>query len=112
MQERFNAKIVKNDGRFKVDWNQSFSPHDYMLSEVISAVVKEMRRGNEEEAAFWAYQMMISGNESEEFLWERYKIFTMEDIGLANTQALSFVNNTEKKENLIDSLSAFVLLRI
>src|SRR3989344_295296 len=90
MEEKLEAKIVMHNGQ-RVNWNKSFSSYGYRLSEVISAVVKEMRRGKEEESVFWAYQMMISGKKAEEFLWQRFRIFTIEDIGLANPQSLIYV---------------------
>ncbi len=94
--EKFDSKIIMHKNGRRVDWNNSFSPYDYKLSEVISAMGKEIRRGNEELSVFWAYQMMISGSESEEFLWERFKVISIEDIGLANPNALVVVSNAKE----------------
>tara|TARA_Y100000310_G_scaffold163491_1_gene163288 strand:+ start:2233 stop:2868 length:636 start_codon:yes stop_codon:yes gene_type:complete len=95
-EENFDAKIKMQKTGRRVNWNKSFSPYDYRLSEVISAVGKEIRRGEEELSAFWAYQMMISGAEAEEFLWERFRIITIEDIGLANPNALLIVGEAKR----------------
>lgn len=96
MQENYNAKLVMSKNGRRIAWNQSYSPYGYRLSEVISAMGKEIRRAKEEEAAFWAYQMMISGSEAEDFLWERLKVIAIEDIGLAEPTAINTVSNSEK----------------
>lgn len=91
MNNEFNAKIIMGNTGRRVAWDGSYSPDGYRLSEVISAMGKEIRRGNDELAAFWAYQMMISGAEAEDFLWERLRIIALEDVGLANPNALLVV---------------------
>lgn len=92
-EEIFSAKItMKKEG---IAWNQSFSPYDYKLSEVRSALFKEIRRGKEEMASFWAYQLMISGDEVEKFFWEELKIISIEDCGLANKKALIVISHAK-----------------
>ena len=53
----------------------------YYLDEVISAVQKEIRRGNEYQAVYWALELESFNNKA---LWNRLKIIATEDIGLAN----------------------------
>lgn len=89
-EESFNAKIVMKEKG--IAWNQSFSPYGYKLSEVRSALFKEIRRGKEELASFWAYQLMISGEEAERVFWEELRIISVEDCGLANEKALLVVS--------------------
>jgi len=60
----------------------------YELSEVISALQKEIRLGNEEEAMFWALEMVPK---YEAYLWRRLIIITNEDIGIANPQLLQII---------------------
>ena len=57
----------------------------YVADEVISALQKEIRRGRTEDAAYWAYEMIISG--LEEKLWSRLATIAVEDVGLADPQA-------------------------
>ena len=57
----------------------------YQADEVISALQKEIRRGRIEDAAYWAYEMIIS--ELEEKLWSRLATIAVEDVGLADPQA-------------------------
>ena len=53
----------------------------YLLGEVISALQKEIRRGNEEEAMYWALELCP---DYEKYLWRRLLIIAHEDIGIAN----------------------------
>ena len=57
----------------------------YVADEVISALQKEIRRGRTEDAAYWAYEMIISA--LEEKLWNRLATIAVEDIGLAEPRA-------------------------
>jgi replication-associated recombination protein RarA len=66
----------------------------YELDELLSALQKDIRRGNEYQAAYW-------GVELEDFnpkaLWNRLKIIASEDIGLANSNATVLIDVLEKK---------------
>jgi replication-associated recombination protein RarA len=56
--------------------------HGYAVDEVASAVQKCIRRGLEEDALYWAYEMMHSPNKSHQtLLWNRLKVIATEDIG-------------------------------
>ena len=61
----------------------------YVADEVISALQKEIRRGQVEEAAYWAYEMILSELESK--LWSRLATIAAEDVGLADPQAVVVV---------------------
>ena len=61
------------------------TPNGYVADEVISALQKEIRRGRTEDAAYWAYEMIVSG--LEEKLWSRLATIAVEDVGLADPQA-------------------------
>lgn len=51
---------------------------------VISALQKEIRRGNEENAVLIAYEMFSTSLPLEDFLWTRLHVISVEDIGFAN----------------------------
>jgi replication-associated recombination protein RarA len=61
----------------------------YDLGEVISALQKEIRRGNEKEAMHWALEMIPH---FEFYLWRRLIVIANEDIGIANLEALLMVS--------------------
>ena len=54
---------------------------------VISALQKEIRRGHEENAATLAYEMMITSEDMEDYLWFRLRTISVEDVGFANPMA-------------------------
>lgn len=61
----------------------------YLLGEVTSALQKSIRRGLEEEAMYWALEMLESGYR--DYLWRRLIIITSEDIGIADPFAAILV---------------------
>jgi replication-associated recombination protein RarA len=66
---------------------------DYPLGVVISALRKEIRRGNEEMAMYWCYELIPT---FEKYLWRRLVVIVNEDIGIANTELLMLVPIQEK----------------
>jgi len=80
MQKRFdnNGKTVNKK-----------TEHGYDFYEVLSALQKEIRRGNEYEAVFWAVELESFNIKT---LWNRLRIIASEDIGLANPCAVIVVN--------------------
>lgn len=60
----------------------------YLMMEVVSALQKDIRRGNEEQAMFWAHELIPS---FEGYLWRRLIVIVNEDIGLANLPLLVLV---------------------
>ena len=63
----------------------------YPLDEVVSSLTKEIRRGNEDRALYWALEMCNSGYSR--YFWTRLSVLVPEEIGLADTNALVVVNN-------------------
>ena len=55
--------------------------HGFSADHVISALQKEIRRGNTENAALLAYEMIITSAAMEDYLWYRLKVISVEDIG-------------------------------
>jgi replication-associated recombination protein RarA len=68
-------------------WTLVRTLHDFPADEVISALQKEVRRGNTENAALLAYEMLITSPEMEEYLWGRLQVISVEDIGLGEANA-------------------------
>lgn len=58
----------------------------YSLFEVSSALQKDIRRANERNALFWAYELERSNFGG--YLWKRLLIIAMEDIGPADHDAI------------------------
>lgn len=64
----------------------------YKLDEVVSALQKEIRRGNELMAQYWALEMNESG--FWRYCFRRMQVIAGEDIGLANPEAMILVSST------------------
>jgi replication-associated recombination protein RarA len=73
-------------------WQKVRTFHDLPADEVISALQKEIRRGNTENAARLAYEMILTSPELEEKLWIRLIVISVEDVGLGNPQAPVLIN--------------------
>ena len=61
--------------------------HGFQADHVISALQKEIRRGNRENAALLAYEMIITSPALEDYLWQRLKVISVEDIGFGEPLA-------------------------
>lgn len=68
-------------------WQARRTHHDLPADEVISALQKQIRRGQTEQAAMLAYELLLTSPEAEEFLWLRLQVISVEDIGLAQPNA-------------------------
>lgn len=65
----------------------------YPIDEVVSALQKDIRRGNYENACHWARELVISGNSWK--LWRRLQVISLEDIGMANPTALHVIRTLQ-----------------
>lgn len=65
----------------------------FQADHVISALQKEIRRGNTENAALLAYEMIISSAALEDYLWHRLKVISVEDIGFGEPLAPVLIQN-------------------
>jgi|26BtaG_2_1085354.scaffolds.fasta_scaffold17476_3 replication-associated recombination protein RarA len=81
-------------GSEKRKFNMTTASHGHPLDEVVSALQKEIRRGKEREALYWAVEMLPN---YEAYLWRRLKIIANEDIGVANPIAIILVEILEKQ---------------
>jgi replication-associated recombination protein RarA len=66
------------------DNSQKQIKRGYDFYELLSALQKDIRRGNEYEAVFWAVQL---DGISSKALWNRLRIIASEDVGVANSLA-------------------------
>ena len=57
------------------------TPGGYPISECISALQKEIRRGEIEGACYWAWEIVHTDKGGETWLWRRLAIISMEDVG-------------------------------
>ena len=66
--------------------------HGYNDDEVKSALQKDIRRGLEDKALYWAFELAYEGKSSFGWLRNRLKIIAYEDIGLANPDLVKYVS--------------------
>jgi replication-associated recombination protein RarA len=71
----------------KDPWASVRTRNDLPADEVISALQKEIRRGNVENAALLAYEMVTTSPELEGYLWRRLLVISVEDIGFGDPLA-------------------------
>lgn len=74
-------------------WSKITTRNGYAGDEVISALQKSIRRGLEEQACMFAYELYVSSPQLEEKLWRRLLTISVEDIGMGNPMAAIVVNN-------------------
>jgi len=70
------------------------TPRGYDIYELLSALQKDIRRGNEYQALFWAVE--LEGFNSK-MLWYRLQVIASEDIGVANPFAPLLIDVLERK---------------
>jgi len=61
--------------------------HGFAADHIISALQKEIRRGNTENAALLAYEMILTSPALEDYMWHRLKVISVEDIGFGDLMA-------------------------
>ena len=83
-------------------WSKITTRNGYAGDEVISALQKSIRRGLEEQACMFAYEMYISSPQLEEKLWRRLLTISVEDIGMGNPMAAIMVNNLYQMSKQFD----------
>ncbi len=77
-------------------WSHSRTRHDLPADEVISALQKEIRRGNQENAAMLAYEMIVTSPELERKLWDRLAVISVEDVGMGEPHAPMLIHALEE----------------
>jgi replication-associated recombination protein RarA len=66
----------------------------YVLTEVLSALQKCIRRGSERQAMYWAIEMESA---YAKHLWNRLEVIVHEDIGLANPLSIPFIRTCKEQ---------------
>ena len=61
--------------------------HGFAADQVISALQKEIRRGQTENAVLLAYEMARTSPALEDYLWQRLLVISVEDIGFGEPLA-------------------------
>jgi len=83
-------------------WVHVRTYHDLPADEVISALQKEIRRGNTDNAAVIAYEMYLTSPELEAKLWKRLLVISVEDIGMGMPQAPQLIYTLYKLHQEFD----------
>ena len=83
-------------------WSKITTRNGYAGDEVISALQKSIRRGLEEQACMFAYELYVSSPQLEEKLWRRLLTISFEDIGMGNPMAAVVVNNLYRMSREFD----------
>lgn len=65
-------------------WTRCKSVNGFAVDELRSVFQKSIRRGLLEEALLAAYELYLTGPETEELLWRRIEIIASEDIGFGS----------------------------
>jgi replication-associated recombination protein RarA len=73
-------------------WVDVKTYNGFAADQVISALQKEIRRGNTENAALLAYEMLLTSPALEDYLWQRLMVISVEDIGFGEPQAPVLIN--------------------
>jgi replication-associated recombination protein RarA len=71
----------------KDPWTLVTTRSGFPADQVISALQKEVRRGNTENAVLLAYEMVSTSPELEAYLWYRLKVISVEDVGFGEPMA-------------------------
>lgn len=83
-------------------WTQARTVHDLPADQVISALQKELRRGNVENAALLAYEMLTTSPELERKLWDRLAVISVEDVGFGEVNAPVLIHALEELSRHFD----------
>ena len=78
--------------RTRDPWVDVKTYHGLPADQVISALQKEIRRGNTENAVLLAYEMVITSSALEDYLWQRLMVISVEDIGFGEPNAPVMLN--------------------
>ncbi len=68
-------------------WVDVKTVHGFAADLVISSLQKEIRRGNTENAALLAYEMVTTSPALEDYFWQRIMVISVEDVGFGNPMA-------------------------
>lgn len=69
----------------------TITDHGYPMDEVRSALQKAIRRGQEEDAAWWAYQIIKHG--WVKYLWRTLRLIASEDVGMGDPMVAVIIDS-------------------
>ena len=78
------------EGKTPAKKKNMWTKNGYNIYDVTSALIKCVRRGYEERALFWAFEMQET---NDWYLWRRLLALSAEDIGLGNPMAVVVVTS-------------------
>lgn len=78
-------------------WKNAATRNGLPGDEVISALQKSIRRGNETCAVEMAYEMYITSEQYEDKLWRRLSAIAVEDVGFGNEMAPVVVDTLDRQ---------------
>jgi replication-associated recombination protein RarA len=73
-------------------WTQVTTAGGLAADQVISALQKEVRRGNSENAVLLAYELVRTSKELEAYFWYRLMVIAVEDVGFGAPDAPMLVH--------------------
>jgi len=68
-------------------WQNLKTKNGLNADEVISGIQKSIRRGEVEDALAFGWEMYITSEEMENFMWKRLQVISVEDIGFGDVKA-------------------------
>lgn len=68
-------------------WQNVKTKNNLNADEVISGIQKSIRRGEVEDAIAFAWEMYITSEELENYMWKRLMVISVEDIGFGDVRA-------------------------
>ncbi len=83
-------------------WVDVKTYHGLPADQVISALQKEVRRGNTENAVLLGYEMVITSPALEDYLWQRLMVISVEDVGFGEPSAPIMVNALHQMVRTLD----------
>ncbi len=83
-------------------WQKMRTLNDFPADEVISSLQKEIRRGNSENAALVAYELLATSPELEAKLWQRLCVIAVEDVGMGDPFAPVLIHHLSQMRLILD----------
>ncbi|MCP4180903.1 MAG: hypothetical protein GY756_24335 [bacterium] len=80
-------------------WQKLETKNGLNADEVISGLQKSIRRGEVEDATAFAWEMYITSEEMENFLWMRLQVISVEDIGFGDVSAPILIRTLKDMKN-------------
>lgn len=77
-------------------WQSTTTKHGFAADEIISGLQKSIRRSNVENALAIAYEMYLTAEQLEDYMWKRLMVISVEDIGFGDVNAPLIVRNLEQ----------------